>query len=175
MTKTMLRNLLTVLAICSTTGLLTIAATTSYTIPSGSTYGGIYEAGGSTAITITTSGTYYQWTSSTAGLSSGMTVSAATDDVTVDVAGTFRLAVSCSFSGTANSTVTMAIFEEGVDQTNCHAKRKLSAGGDVGNAGLSCLVTSVANDSYTLRFTSDSNGNSVTPSDCNLNATRVGP
>ena len=138
-------------------------------------YGEIYETGGSTAITVTAAGTYYQWATTTTGLaSSDVTVSAASDDITISQPGVYRLTAGCSFSGSANALVKFAVHEEGTIQTNCIASRKVSAGGDAGRGAISCLVAGVANDSYTLRFTSDTNGDTVTPTECALNVQRVG-
>lgn len=138
-------------------------------------FGEIYETGGSTAITITTAGTYYQWATTSVGVASAdVTVSAATDDITISQPGTYRITAGCSFAATANALVKFAIHEEGTIQNNCIASRKVSAGGDVGRGAISCLIASVANDSYTLQFTSNTNGHTVTPSECNLNVQRVG-
>ena len=142
----------------------------------GQYYGGIYETGGSTAITLTTAGTYYPWASTTVGLSSGMTVSAATDDITVLTAGTYEVSASCSFLGSASATITMALHEEGTIQPNCKSARKLSATPtDTGSMSFTCRVASVVNDSYTLQFTAAADTKEVTPVECNLVAFRFGP
>jgi len=137
-------------------------------------YGELYETVGATTITVVSLGTYYPWVNTTAGISSGMTVSTATDDITVAVAGDYRVTVGCSFSATANAVIKMAIHEEGTIQPNCIASRKVSTGGDVGRGALSCLLTSAVNDSYTLEFTSTGNGDTVTPTECHMNAQKVG-
>jgi hypothetical protein len=170
-----MRKLFLILAVTVVVGLLTIGATTSYSIPSpNQIYGGMYETAGGTAITLTTAGTYYQWVNTTVGASNGMTVSATSDDITVLTAGTYHVTGTCSFTATANAIITMRVYEEGVGQTNCTGQRKISAGGDVGNMGLNCFIASVVNDSYDLRFTADADTKSVVPTECNLTAVRVG-
>lgn len=162
------------------------ASTALYTKVSGSgntgwmpvnnvSYGSLYEDAGSTAITVTTAGTYYQWASTTAGLAtSDVTVSTSTDDITTTIAGTYRVDATMSFSATANATITVRIFKEGVGQTNCTAQRKVSAGGDVGDLMTTCLVSASANDSFAIYVTSDGNGDTVTPVEANLNIVRIG-
>lgn len=145
----------------------------SYIVQAG-ILGELYETSGATAITITTAGTYYPWASTTAGLSSNMTVSAATDDITATIAGKYRVGVACSVTATANAVLSLRVFLEGVGQTKCTADRKISSGGDVGAADISCLLQMAANDSLTLQFTSDGNGDTVTPTDCNMNASYIG-
>lgn len=146
----------------------------TYLLQSG-IYGSLYETGGSTAITITTAGTYYQWVNSTAGACTNMTCATATDDITATIAGKYRVtAVSSFVSGTNNEIITGRIFNEGSGQTQCTGAKKLATAANMNDISISCIVTMAVNDSLTLMFTSTSSSTSVTPSEVNISASYLG-
>lgn len=145
-----------------------------------SSYGGMYEAGATTVIDVASAGTYYPWVSATAGVVSGtgyVTFTDGTPDsltIGANGAGVYLVNVALSYSGTANSTAICKVYKEGVAQNNCTLKRKLGTGGDVGNTGLTCLLSLAASDDIALYCTADSNGDDVTVQEANLTITRVG-
>ncbi len=105
-------------------------------------YGELYATSGT--LTISTEDTYAQWTTTTAGpTGGGMTVSTATDDIVVPVAGDYIVAVTMSFSGGSNDTYTCNVHEDGLPG-RIALVRKLGTGGDVGSAATSGFLTLAA-------------------------------
>jgi hypothetical protein len=77
------------------------------------TYGEIYVANGSTAQTLTNANTFYKVTAfTTDGLSNGVTPVAASDKVTIDVAGDYLIQFFITFSNSNNKTFTFRCFNE---------------------------------------------------------------
>lgn len=140
-----------------------------------SAYGELYEDNGSTAITVTTAGTYYQWTTTTVGTQLLNTGSTTNDNITIDTGGdgAYKIDVSTSFTATANSIISWAVFKNGTRLTNVTAQRKVSAAGDVGSVSISGIVSLAATDTIDLRVTSNSNGDTVTPVYTNLSLMRM--
>lgn len=162
-----------------------------YTAKSGTTlaqllhkgvYAGIYENGAGSTITVTTAGTYYGWTTATAGSVVGAPfMTADTTQATGDRlvcgasgAGVYKVNLACSFSGSNNAVIECAVHKNGAELTNVEFKRKLNSTGDIGSASACGLVTLAANDYLDVRFTSGTNGDSVTVRVVNLVAVRIG-
>ncbi len=138
-------------------------------------YGELYEDGGNTAITVTTAGTYYQWSSVTVGkqlLNSG---SAATGNITVGTrgSGVYLVNASISFTATNNSITKWAVFKNGSRLPNITQDRKAGTNGEVASISLNGFVTLAAKDTIDLRTTSNNNGDTVTPAQVNLSITRI--
>ena len=170
----------TVIAIADPTADRTITLPDATGTVALSSYGGMYETGGSTIIDVAAAGTYYPWVSATSGNVSGagyVTFTNGTPDsltIGANGAGVYLVNVALSYSGTANSTAICRVYQEGVAKTNCLLKRKLGTGGDVGNTGLTCLLPLVANDDISLYCTADGNGDDVTVNEANLTIARIG-
>ena len=138
-------------------------------------YGELYEDGGSTAIMVTTAGTYYQWASAAVGTQLLNTGSAVTDNITVGTGGpgVYLVNASISFTATNNSITTWAVFKNGSRLANITQGRKVSTSGEVGSISLNGLVSLAATDTIDLRATSNNNGDTVTPVQVNLSITRI--
>ena len=139
-------------------------------------YAELYEDNGSTAITITTAGTFYQWQSSTIGSFSNCSPNATNDNIVPDTnySGTFQIAFSCSVTATANATIQAAVFVNGSRLPEGTVKRKVNASGDIDCLAIVCIAAVAAGQTIDARFTSDTNGDTITPIQCNLSVVRIG-
>jgi len=137
-------------------------------------YGELYENGGTTAITITTAGTYYQWQTATTGLSQLTTPSATTDDITVDTGGdgVYKISASVSFMGTNGAIQQYTIFLNG-NPTHITAKNKIQGAIVSQDLSMTGLLNLVATDVIDLRVTSDGNGDTSTPEEVGLVINRI--
>ena len=118
--------------------------------------------GGST-ITVTTAGTYYGWTTSEVYHVQGVTAdfTGTSDGLVPDDGGNFLMVGAVSFRGTPNSTIECGIFVDDV-QEHVAFRRKLGAGGDVGAAPIATCLTGIdGGDKIDVRFTANSNGDTV--------------
>lgn len=129
--------------------------------------GYLFEAdwAGTNAITVVTAGTFYGWTTAGSRDLDGFT--ADTADVTADhltastgSAGSYAIAMEVNFSGTLSAVVECYIFDTGV-QTDIGIVRKLGVGGDVGDSGDSGQYTVADADEFSIRCTSDGNGDLI--------------
>lgn len=121
------------------------------------TFGEIFVDDGVTAQTVPTGTTYTLLTAfTTDGESSNMTNAAASDKITITKAGKYKVQGSFSFSGTANSNWRIALFKGGVEESCIHLARKLGAGGDVGSASFSGIISAAANTDIDVRVRHDS-------------------
>lgn len=141
-------------------------------------YGELYEDGGSTAITVTTAGTYYQWASTTVGDTSGagyVVGSAASDNLTIGASGggVYLVNYFVSFIGINNRTAYAAVAKNGTVLPETRFKRTLTSSTDVGVAGGTGIVSLASGDTIDLRFTSSTNGDTVTPVNVGLVITRI--
>lgn len=131
-----------------------------------------------TTINLTTSGTYYQWVSTTTGsVGDYWTHSATTDDLTLtDAAGAglYKVCSNFSFTGSNSQTLEWAIFKEGTEQDKCHSFRGLGVGSPVGASSICCQLDVTLNDSITLQVTSSASSATVNISHVNVNLYRIG-
>jgi len=142
--------------------------------PVGSFYGEIYAHEGSATQELTTTGTYYQITQFTAnGDSNGVTADHTGDDLTILYGGTYLVTVSISFNGTANSTYHCSIHVDGVEQEDLELDRRLGAGGDTGNAGITGLLVLASDEVVDLRCEGDSNGDDIAVTSVNLSVMSI--
>ncbi len=125
---------------------------------------------GCSTITLTTAGTYYQWTTSTVVVSQGAcTASASTDNITVTSPVLYTVAANADFRGNMNNVVIdAAVHVGGAAQTNCQFEQKVATGGDVVRGAVVCKLTLAANDVVDFRFTSDTNTDSINIHHANL-------
>lgn len=156
------------------------AYTSQWFSPSKSaSYAELYETGGTSAITVTTGGTYYQWVSSTAGTCAGaafVTCSVASDDITINAsgAGVYFIAFSVSFSNdTITDTTSWYIHKGGAIQTNIGALTENPVIDQTYEAGSSGILTLAAADTIDLRVTSTTNEAIVTVNNVNLTIIRL--
>lgn len=111
------------------------------------------------SIAVTTGGTYYGWTTATAGVAEGGvtldTADATADSITIDDAGTYIVLWDISASGSANTTFICCVHVDDANPSpsSCGV-RKIGAGGDVGDFDSSATVLSLStSDELDLRCT----------------------
>lgn len=135
-----------------------------------------YNASGTTSnITVTSSGSFYGWTTATEGVTSGVTFNdnSTADRLTVSTAGDYQVNASVSFGTSTNNTIVeAAVFKNGTKIDYLTFRRKLSSG-DLGVAAITGIITLAASDYLDLRFTSDGNGDVVEVEIINLNINQV--
>ena len=112
------------------------------------------------SIAIATGGTYYGWTTASAGIAEGgLTLDVANvtaDSITVDDAGSYMVAFSVGASGSANAGPHCCVHVEGSIPAGAPcAPRKIGTGGDVGNFGASAPLALAASDELDLRCTTE--------------------
>ena len=114
-------------------------------IVSSGTYAEIYcnDASTTTVQGIAAGATYVKITAfTTNGLSKNMTADATNDKITITKAGRYRVEGSFSFADNLPNIVWFgAVFLGGTEQDQLHFSRKIGAGGDVGNSGLSGFIS----------------------------------
>ncbi|MHC4372213.1 MAG: hypothetical protein ACYSW8_31805 [Planctomycetota bacterium] len=138
----------------------------------GGMYGALDEqnAAGSD-ITITTAGTHYGWKTAEAVILNNLTAdfTGEADGLVIDDGGKgdYLILGSISFSGTPNRLITGHIY---ISDVESHAgfRRKLGAGGDVGAAPITDVLTLDNNDKVDLRFTADVGATTVTIESCHI-------
>jgi len=141
-------------------------------------YAEIYESGAGSVITVTTAGTWYQWTTTNAGDEAGAPLadaSATSDDITIGAsgAGTYLVTAQASLSGAASALVEGIVTINGTPDNSLRCAHKLDASGNTASVSISGLVTLAAADTVDLRFTSSTNGDTVTVYHANLSVQRV--
>lgn len=146
-------------------------------------YGELYEVNETgSSVTITTggspSGTFYPWTTSTAGLvdpSGNVTADTANDRLVVGSSGSgvYRVAASVSFNATQEREYQLAVHLNGtrVDKLRTDIWFK-TEGNDTGG-GISGLVQLAAGDYLDLRFSASLSASTITLKHVNLSAVRV--
>ena len=118
------------------------ALSTTSTVRRRGVFGGIYVNDGSTAQTIPTGATYTKLSAFTTNDgASNMTADATNDKITITIPANYLINCTISFSGTAISDWKMATFYNGVEVPHIHCSRKLGAGGDVGSASMTGILS----------------------------------
>ncbi len=120
-----------------------------------------------------TSGTPAEGTDYTAGLLSGFTYSAGR--LTYTGTATIKVLVNTSISFTFDSNNTIAeawIYQNGTEVSKSELHRKIGTGGDVGNAGQTCLLELATND-YIEVFFDASNSGDIIIYNANINITKL--
>lgn len=140
-------------------------------------YGNLYEDSAGTDITLTDADTFYQWVSSTVGLTSGVGYvvgDAGDDDLTIGVSGggVYMVLISASFSGSNNSAIHGAVFLNGSEVDSIQFHRKLG-GADLGSASANGLLSLSSGDIVDLRFASDTGPTTVTVEHVQLTIVRI--
>jgi len=71
--------------------------------------------------------------------------------------GLYSVDYSISFSGGANNVYGIAIYHNENNARDCYTRRKLGAGGDVGNAGGTCTLNMTKTDYINMRLEDETN------------------
>ena len=139
-------------------------------------YGGISVNGGVAATTINTQNVWEQFLGFTTNDSSqGATPDHTNDHITVGQTGIYLINIAASFSGGINATYEVEVKKNNgtVDITNVHIERKLSAGGDIGSASPSGIVSLTAADTIELWVRNTTNTDDVTIKDASMTIVRI--
>lgn len=134
------------------------------------TYGEIYVAGGAVTQTLTNANTFYKVTAfTTDGLSNGVTPAAASDKITIDVAGDYLVQFFITFSDQNNKTFTFRCFNEttAAEYVNTTVKSH-SHSTDPMFVAVSAFIQASAGDDIIVQAACDSAGTVITVSDANL-------
>tara|TARA_R110000772_G_scaffold90259_1_gene186471 strand:+ start:209 stop:652 length:444 start_codon:yes stop_codon:yes gene_type:complete len=136
-------------------------------------YGGIVTVSNTTAET-TVDNTPREIASWTANMPSSSTCTPdyTSNHIAITNAGDYLVNAQFSFSGTNSSTYIVAIYLGGVI-TNLKTERKLGAGGDVGSASISGILTIPDASSISL-YQSTTDGSIMTVTEAQLSLTRIG-
>lgn len=140
-------------------------------------YGDLYiDSDAGTTFTLdATAGTYEQFPTFTVGTaSSNVTLSATTDDITVTVAGKYKVEFNVSGTGGNNDEYIWQLYKEGVAVPACKFVRTMGSSAVDGAASFGCIVTASANDSFDVRATNATDGDDFTVHYANLRVTRIG-
>jgi len=136
------------------------------------TYGFIYVSGGSTAqtsITTTVKVTGF----ATDGPSNDLTSAAASDKITIDRPGAYRVNFSASFTTSANNVVVRFVVNIAGTPTVVSCARKIGTGSDEGNCSCEGIIDIAATQDVEVFDQADAS-TSMTPTEMQLSLTRVG-
>lgn len=121
-----------------------------------SAYGELYEDNASgTTITITDATTYYPWTTTAAGSSRNVTLSTASDNMTIIQGGKYMLMASISYSGSNTTIYTWCVHVNDSCATGLKVQRTIGTGSDVGSANITGIAVLSADDTINLEVMAD--------------------
>ncbi|MCP5087916.1 MAG: hypothetical protein GY952_14075 [Rhodobacteraceae bacterium] len=109
----------------------------------------------------------------TDGVEAGVTVDHTSDDMTIDVAGTYLVTLAASFSGSGNDDYQLEIYKN-AGATGFAVDRKLGTGGDVGSCSIMGIVNFAATDTVSVYQSSSSGGTAMTVTEAQLGIVRIG-
>lgn len=107
----------------------------------------------------------------TSDLSNGITISGG--KMTITKASIYRAIHGEIVSGGGNKEYHYSIHVNGVDQEKCESHRKMSAGGDIGSSGMSCLLSLSVNDVVTYTIRNDEDSTDITLDHINFNLIEI--
>ena len=138
----------------------------------GSAYGELLEdnAGGST-INMASASTYYPWVTTAVGVSRNMTLSAATDNITIVHGGTYLITAQISFAGTNSTIYTWAVHHNDAAETGFKVQRTIGTGTDIGSASISGIIILATGDTLNLEVLADGTTKTAVVYYAQLNAT----
>lgn len=139
-------------------------------------FGGIHVHGNATSQSIPNGASYTKIINfSDNDPSSNVTPDAANNKLTILKDGKYRVEGSFSMAASVgNITSFGSVFLNGIEIESLHFSRKISTSGDIGNAGVSGIITLSENDEVDFRVRHDSGSNvNFTFSYMNLNLSRV--
>lgn len=139
-------------------------------------FGNMYEYSSANSIVVTTAGTYYGWITVAGSSVSGMTVDlgdATADHFTIVEPGEYEVMGSFAFGGDNNAIIQGAVHVDGT--INADSPRFIRTLGtvDIGSTTISGVTTLTVNEEVSMRFTSDSDGDTIAIKDFSLNIRRV--
>ena len=143
----------------------------------GGSYAELHAHDNSTGQSIATGTTYAKITALIgAGLYNDATISTSTQEITINRAGTYRVALNVSFYSDTNNVIAyFAAFKGTSEIDNIHFERKIGTGADVGSSAASGYISCSAGDIITLRARHDYTSAVVfTVTYANLNVERIG-
>ncbi len=143
----------------------------------GGSYAELHAHDNSTGQSIATGTTYAKITALIgAGPYNDAAISTSTQEITINRAGTYRVALNVSFySDTDNVIAYFAAFKGTSELDNIRFERKIGTGADVGSSAASGYVTCAAGDKITLRARHDYTAAvTLTVTYANLNVERIG-
>jgi hypothetical protein len=118
------------------------------------TYGEFHDYGGGNTLALTTS--FTEWQTGTGNNNNNITLSTAPVKFTIDEGGVYKFDGSFSVqSDTNNSTITAAIFVNGVIYASSETSRAFSGSSTTGSFSMSTLVDLDVDDEVTVRFKGD--------------------
>lgn len=115
----------------------------------------------SATVTVTTAGTYYPWTTTTAGVQHG-NCSVSSNTIVVSKTATYEVFNAGSVQRPASAIVDSSVFVNGSEAVQCHWDSQQSGTGRNDHGGAPCLLSLTANDALDLRYTSNTNGDVLT-------------
>jgi hypothetical protein len=134
-------------------------------------FGELYEDNASgTTINITDATTDYPWVSTTVGESRNMTLSAATDNITIVEAGTYFVSCQISYAGSNSTIYTWSVHKNDSPLTGFKVRRTIGTGTDIGSASISGIVVLAADDTLNLEVQADGASKVATVYFAQLNA-----
>ena len=138
-------------------------------------YGVLYINENITPQILTADLTYYPWvTGWVVGETNSITQDAGAGTLTVVNAGAYRVHASIAFSGSANESFELAIFNNGIEVVEMQTVRKIGTSGDIGSTSLSGVQDFNIGDVLDLRIKSLSGpGNSATIEQLNFSLSAV--
>lgn len=143
----------------------------------GGSYAELHAHDNSTGQSIATGTTYAKITALIgAGPYNDAAISTSTQEITINRAGTYRVALNVSFYSDTNNVIAyFAAFKGTSELDNIHFERKIGTGADVGSSAASGYVTCAAGDIITLRARHDYTASvTLTVTYANLNVERIG-
>lgn len=145
-----------------------------------SVYAELYEdTAGGTVITVTTAATYYGWTTGNKGLVSGRmfqdTANATADRLQVQGQGkgVYRLSAVVTAKGVNNGLTNMAVHKNSALQTNLKAYVEFGAAAVATTYTVQGLIELSDGEYIDLRFTSNTNADTITLYTANLTLVRI--
>lgn len=143
----------------------------------GGSYAELHAHDNSTGQSIATGTTYAKITALIgAGPYNDARISTSTQEITINRAGTYRVALNVSFYSDTNNVIAyFAAFKGTSELDNIHFERKIGTGADVGSSAASGYISCSAGDIITLRARHDYTSAVVfTVTYANLNVERIG-
>lgn len=129
----------------------------------GNAYGKLEENNVSgTAITITDADTYYPWVTSSVGESRNMSLSAATDNITIVTSGAYLVIVDISFTGSNSTDFLWAVHRNDSAVAGLSVQRDMSTASKIGSATRSGIISLDAGDTLNVEVSSTAGTKSVT-------------
>lgn len=120
-------------------------------------------------------GEFVQITNYTNSNSNGVNANDENGNMTIQIPGDYRIEVTSSFAGEADSFLECSVFKNGIEDISLRFLRKLNVGGDIAAASLSGISQNLeVNDNLNLRCSSQINNAFVTFANLDFYIQRIG-